>query len=124
MLLAALPAPTLGLVTVKLAAGAIMYEVGDEIDRIYFPNSRIASLQKVMMTAAPSTRPLLGATASWARWPLMLSAGPQRGVSSTITAFTISALGLARVDNGRLRAREEAPILRPRLPTRLVCAAY
>jgi hypothetical protein len=52
-LLAALPAPTLGLIyphfsSVQLAAGAIVYEVGDEIDRIYFPNSGIASLQKVM----------------------------------------------------------------------------
>jgi len=33
---------------VRLATGATVYEVGDEMDRLYFPSSGIASLQMMM----------------------------------------------------------------------------
>jgi len=52
-LLAALPASALSLIhphfsSVRLATGATVYEVGDEMDRLYFPSSGIASLQMMM----------------------------------------------------------------------------
>ena len=52
-LLAALPAYTLSLIYphltyVSLAPGAVVYDVGDEIDRIYFPSDGVASLQTIM----------------------------------------------------------------------------
>src|SRR5882762_2795352 len=52
-LLAALPDSALSLIyphftSVSLATGATVYEVGDEMDRLYFPTSGIASLQMIM----------------------------------------------------------------------------
>jgi CRP-like cAMP-binding protein len=108
-LLAALPGPALGLLyphfsSVHLAAGATVYEVGEEIDRIYFPTNGIASLQMVMNdgraidTAIVGRDDVLGAMAAYA---------PRRAaarcvVRSTITAFQISALEYRRAAAGEV----------------------
>jgi hypothetical protein len=98
-LLAALPASALNLIyphftSVPLATGATVYNVGDEIDRLYFPTRGIASLQVVMNggraidTAMVGRDGALGATAAYAP----CRAAARCVVRSTITAFTISAL--------------------------------
>jgi CRP-like cAMP-binding protein len=108
-LLAALPASALSLIhphfrSVHLAAGATVYEVGDEIDRIYFPSSGIASLQMVMNdgraidTAIVGRDGALGATAAHAP----CRAAARCIVRSTITAFTISALEYRRAAAGEV----------------------
>ena len=102
-LLAALPASALSLIhphfsSVQLAAGATAYEVGDEIDRLYFPISGLASLQTVMKdgraidTAIVGRDGALGAMAAHAP----CRAAVRCVVRSTITAFTISALEYRR----------------------------
>jgi hypothetical protein len=71
-----------------------VYNVGDEIDRLYFPTRGIASLQVVMNggraidTAMVGRDGALGATAAYAP----CRAAARCVVRSTITAFTISAL--------------------------------
>jgi CRP-like cAMP-binding protein len=98
-LLAALPASALNLIyphftSVPLTTGATVYDVGDEIDRLYFPTRGIASLQVVMNdgraidTAMVGRDGVLGAMAAHAP----CRAAARCIVRSTITAFTISAL--------------------------------
>jgi CRP-like cAMP-binding protein len=102
-LLAALPASALSLIhphfsSVRLATGATVYEVGDEMDRLYFPSSGIASLQMIMKdgraidTAIVGRDGALGAMAAHAP----CQAAVRCVVRSTITAFTISALEYRR----------------------------
>jgi CRP-like cAMP-binding protein len=108
-LLAALPAPALSLIhphfsSVRLATGATVYEVGDEMNRLYFPSSGIASLQMIMKdgraidTAIVGRDGALGAMA--ARAPCQ--AAVRCVVRSTITAFTISALEYRRAAVGEV----------------------
>lgn len=102
-LLAALPGPALDRIgpyfsSVELAAGATVYEVGEEIDRIYFPTNGIASWQMVMNdgraidTAIVGRDGVLGVMAAHA--PRLAAA--RCVVRSTITAFKISALEYRR----------------------------
>ena len=102
-LLAALPGSALSLIephftSVSLAAGAIVYEVGDEIDRVYFPSSGIASLQTVMKdgraidTALVGHNGALGAMAAYVPY----RAAVRCVVRSTITAFRIAAVEYRR----------------------------
>lgn len=108
-LLAALPASALSLIyphfsSVRLATGATVYEVGDEMDRLYFPSSGIASLQMIMKdgraidTAIVGRDGALGAMAPHAP----CQAGVRCVVRSTITAFTISALEYRRAAVGEV----------------------
>jgi CRP-like cAMP-binding protein len=102
-LLAALPPSALSLIyphltCVPLVTGTTVYEVGDEMDRLYFPSSGIASLQMIMKdgraidTAIVGRDGALGAMA--AHTPCR--AAVRCVVRSTITAFTISALEYRR----------------------------
>jgi CRP-like cAMP-binding protein len=102
-LLAALPASALSLIyphftSVPLATGDTVYDVGDRMDRIYFPSSGIASLQMVMNdgraidTAMVGRDGAVGAMAAHAP----CRAAARCVVRSTITAFTISALEYRR----------------------------
>jgi CRP-like cAMP-binding protein len=106
-LLAALPASALSLIyphftSVPLATGATVYEVGDEIDRLYFPTSGIASLQMIMKdgraidTAIVGSDGALGAMAAHTPCPTAVRCV----VRSTITAFAISALEYRRAAAG------------------------
>jgi CRP-like cAMP-binding protein len=106
-LLAALPASALSLIyphftSVPLATGATVYEVGDEIDRLYFPTSGIASLQMIMKdgraidTAIVGSDGALGTMAAHTPCP----AAVRCVVRSTITAFAISALEYRRAAAG------------------------
>ena len=108
-LLAVLPASALSLIhphfsSVRLATGTTVYDVGDEIDRVYFPNSGIASLQMVMNggraidTAIVGRDGALGAIAALAP----CRAAARCVVRSTITAFTISALEYRRAAVGEV----------------------
>ena len=81
-----------------LATGATVYDVGDEMDRLYFSSSGIASLQMIMKdgraidTAIVGRDGALGAMAAHAP----CRAAVRCVVRSTITAFTISALEYRR----------------------------
>jgi CRP-like cAMP-binding protein len=108
-LLAALPASALSLIrphfsSARLATGATVYEVGDEMDRLYFPSSGIASLQMMMKdgraidTAMVGRDGVLGAMAAHAP----CRAAARCVVRSTIAAFTISALEYRRAAAGEV----------------------
>jgi CRP-like cAMP-binding protein len=108
-LLAVLPASALSLIyphftSVRLATGATVYEVGDEMDRLYFPSSGIASLQMIMKdghaidTAIVGRDGALGAMAAHAP----CQAAVRCVVRSTITALTISALEYRRAAAGEV----------------------
>jgi hypothetical protein len=75
-----------------------VYEVGDEIDRLYFPTSGIASLQMIMKDgrAIVGSDGALGAMAAHAPCPATVRCV----VRSTITAFAISALEYRRAAAG------------------------
>jgi CRP-like cAMP-binding protein len=101
--LAALPGSALSLIDhyftcVSLATGAIVYEVGEEIDRVYFPSSGVASLQTVMKDGRAIDTALVGRDGALGA---MAVHGPCRAaakcvVRSTITAFKISAIKFRR----------------------------
>jgi hypothetical protein len=64
-LLAALPGSALSVIDhyftcVSLATGTIVYEVGEEIDQVYFPSSGVASLQTVMKDGRAIDTSLVG----------------------------------------------------------------
>jgi CRP-like cAMP-binding protein len=92
------------LTSVPLAAGTIVYEVGDEIDRVYFPSSGIASLQMVMNngraidTAIVGRDGALGAMAAHAP----CRAAARCLVRAAMTAFAISALEYRRAAAGEV----------------------
>ena len=101
--MAALPGSALSLIDhyftcVSLATGAIVYEVGEEIDRVYFPSSGVASLQTVMKDGRAIDTALVGRDGALGA---MAVHGPCRAaakcvVRSTITAFKISAIKFRR----------------------------
>lgn len=102
-LLAALPGSALSVIDhyftyVSLATGTIVYEVGEEIDRVYFPSSGVASLQTVMKDGRAIDTALVGRDGALGA---MAAHGPCRAsarcvVRSTITAFKISAVEFRR----------------------------
>jgi CRP-like cAMP-binding protein len=99
-LLAALPGSTLSLVEphlkpIALASGAMVYEMGDEIERVYFPYSGLASLQLIMKdgravdTAMVGFDGALGATAFH---------GPCRARARCIARTAIDALTISAAE--------------------------
>src|SRR5712664_3479592 len=102
-LLAALPASALSLIhphfsSVRLATGATVYEVGDEMDRLYFPSSGIASLQMIMKDGRAFDTAIVGRDGALGAMAALVPcrAAVRCVVRSTITAFTISALEYRR----------------------------
>jgi CRP-like cAMP-binding protein len=102
-LLAALPGSALSVIDhyftcVSLATGTIVYEVGEDIDQVYFPSSGVASLQTVMKDGRAIDTSLVGRDGALGA---MAAHGPCRAtarcaVRSTITAFKISAVEFRR----------------------------
>jgi CRP-like cAMP-binding protein len=108
-LLAKLPISALHLIephltSVPLAAGTTVYEVGDKIDRVYFPSSGIASLQMVMNDGRAIDTAIVGRDGALGA---MAAHAPRRAaarclVRSAMIAFTISALEYRRAAAGEV----------------------
>jgi CRP-like cAMP-binding protein len=92
-LLAALPGSSLRhiepyCVTVSLATGTIVHDVGDDIDHVYFPADGIASLQTVMRDGSAIDTALVGRNGAIGS---MASIGPYRSRARCVVRSTIRA---------------------------------
>jgi CRP-like cAMP-binding protein len=108
--LAALPGSALSLIDhyftcVSLATGTIVYEVGEEIDRVYFPSSGVASLQTIMRDGRAIDTALVGRDGALGA---MAAHGPCRPAAKCVVRSTITAFKISAVEFRRAAAQEVA----------------
>jgi CRP-like cAMP-binding protein len=109
-LLAALPGSTLRLVApllkpVALTAGAVVYDIGDEIDRVYFPYSGLASLQLIMKDSRAVDTAIVGFDGAFGA---MAFHGPCRLRARCVARTAIEALTISAVQYRRVAAEDAA----------------